>query len=172
MTAIQMPHKIDLLKEAKLKRELAYSLSLESLERVLESAPGSVGAVDVTVNCQYDGDGHPFMALHVETVLALKCQRCLEPFLMRIESDQRIVAVETEALAREVPEGLEPVVSQDGTIDLIAVVEDEILLAIPMHPKHTVRDCNVTLATPESIQEERQTPFAGLDKLLEAEQAE
>jgi uncharacterized protein len=101
----------------------------------------------------------------------LVCQRCLSAYEQPVESAFRIAFVATDDDTANVPEGYEGVAAPHGRVSLAELVEDELLLALPLVPLHaTPEECAVRpeTAAPEEIApaESTQRPFADLRALL------
>lgn len=78
-----------------------------------------------------------WLHLQASVELPLVCQRCLEPVDEALEVDRwfRFVADEAQA-EREDEEAEEDVLVLDPAFDLQALVEDELLMALPLVPRH------------------------------------
>lgn len=107
--------------------------------------------------------GWPALRLSVEGTLQLMCQRCLGPldFALRSEALLLLFGHEAEiaALALDA-EGPERIVAE-REMSVLDLVEDEVLLAIPIAPRHEQcrsREGDVSAA--------QQRPFAGLRALM------
>ncbi len=101
----------------------------------------------------------------------LQCQRCMQAMELPIESTTQVALILAEADAAEVPEQLEPVLAREGRISLGELVEEELLLALPIVPLHEeLRECAVPPAAPllaeDAPEHVTQRPFAGLGDLL------
>jgi uncharacterized protein len=114
---------------------------------------------------------HPEVWLHLdaEVVMPLTCQRCLAPVdtPVRVDRSFRFVADEATAEAED-DEADEDLLVLSRQFDLLGLLEDEVLLAMPLVPRHEQCPEPVTLATadPEALQEApRPHPFAVLGKL-------
>jgi uncharacterized protein len=77
--------------------------------------------------------------LQVDTVLPLTCQRCLEPVQTPTAVDQwfRFVPDEETADAQD-DESPEDLLVESAQFDLWELVEDELVLAMPLIPSHEV----------------------------------
>ena len=112
-------------------------------------------------------DDVPTGRLVVTAAAVLVCQRCLQPMMAELhsESDVAFAAGEGEQL----PGGFELVVGDPKRVDLAALVEDELLLALPPIPRHAAGEiCRLpgaATAEPATAPEMRR-PFAGLKDLL------
>ena len=111
----------------------------------------------------------------------LPCQRCLQPCGNAIDESARVVIVRDED--EEVPGGYEPFAAVPEQLSLTALVEEQVLLALPLVPMHDAGDpaCRTGIGAvvlplaaataegpaAEAAAEEKQTPFANLRELLE-----
>jgi uncharacterized protein len=103
----------------------------------------------------------------------LVCQRCLAAYEARLESAMRLAFVDDDADADAVPEGYEAVTVAAGRVRLAELVEDELLLSLPLVPVHAQpAECSVQAevpageARPTAQPVPAQRPFAGLQDLL------
>ncbi len=101
----------------------------------------------------------------------LVCQRCLQAMVEPVSSSVRVALITAESDVSRVPEHLEPVLAAGGRITAGELVEEELLLALPIVPLHgESSDCAVRAVgraegAPEPEQS-TQKPFAQLDQLL------
>ena len=101
----------------------------------------------------------------------LQCQRCMQPMELPLDSTTHVALILSEADASEVPEELEPVLAREGRISAGELVEEELLLALPIVPLHEeLSECTVPAAAPLIGEQEpehvTQRPFEGLAELL------
>jgi len=134
-------------------------LSAESVDRT--------GVLKWSLQGGSNRHGNPQLALSVSGQVQLRCQRCLGAFPFDIESESVLVLAKDEANADELDALLadEPVevVVGSRTMDAMALIEDEALLALPLAPKH--ESCSGQ-ALPEPMQDAQQeSPFAVLKNL-------
>lgn len=67
----------------------------------------------------------------------MTCQRCLEAVTVRIDAEFRLGLVEAEQSMVGLPDGLDPLlVRRYDTCSLARLIEDELILALPIVPKH------------------------------------
>ena len=114
-------------------------------------------------------------------MLTLQCQRCLQPLRVPLNSSVRVALVDDLATADALPEGefagaIEPVLVQHGRVLLRDLVEEELLLGLPLIPRHEdfhcidaqifTADADPDTADEPLPAETTQTPFAGLGELL------
>lgn len=103
--------------------------------------------------------------LMVEAQLTLTCQRCMRPMPWPVASRARIALVGDVDAADAVAPEFETVIAPGGRITVGELVEEELLLALPVVALHARPDsCGVLLD--DEPEEETQKPFAGLAELL------
>ena len=110
--------------------------------------------------------------LHItaDVSLPLTCQRCLGPVEITVEVKQsfRFVGTEEAAEAQD-EESEEDVLALSQDFNLSDLIEDEVLMALPVVPRH--EECPVALklevedAGFEAASTEKRNPFAVLAKL-------
>ena len=100
-----------------------------------------------------------------EAQVALTCQRCLQPVEtpLELERSLRFVPGEAEAAALDA-DSEEDVLALPRWLDLRELAEDELLLALPIVPRH--EQCPVPLPSAAGEEEvARENPFAALQAL-------
>ena len=90
------------------------------------------------LNFSLDSDGYPLIMGRVLTVVVLQCQRCLENMDYELIGEVRVRPVESDAAAKALPEGLEPLITVDQQADLRDWLTEELNLAMPIAPRHDV----------------------------------
>ena len=109
-----------------------------------------------------------WLHLEAQTSMALVCQRCLGPVATELDVDRwfRFVHDEDEAAALDA-QTEDDVLAVRGPLDLLGLIEDELLLALPLVPRH--EHCPVPLPMAASVELEQEAepanPFAALEAL-------
>ncbi len=93
------------------------------------------------------------------------CQRCLEPFQMKVNHSVSLGIVLDKAEAKQLPSEYEPLVLDEDTLSLVELVEDELLLALPFSSVHVPEDCSGSDTLEKMNYKQKKHPFAGLAKL-------
>lgn len=114
----------------------------------------------------------PWMRLTARAALPLTCQRCLGPVDTPLEVDRwfRFVADEATAEAQD-DDCEEDLLVMEPRPNLFEVLEDELLMALPMLPLHQTCPVEVVFkAGDPAVEDEkdgpaRESPFASLAKL-------
>jgi uncharacterized protein len=123
------------------------------------------------------GHVNPEIWLHLQAraVLPLTCQRCLGPVDMAVEVERPFRFVQDEAIAMaQDDQSEEDLLALSRSFDLIELIEDELLMDLPVAPRHDVCPVPVTLAVAdadfEAAEQEKENPFAMLERLRTRQQ--
>lgn len=143
-------------------------LDLDRMSRLAEA--GALAGTSVHARLAFDTfDGHPTVAVHVEGVVVLACQRCLRPCTSTIDETATLAIVSSGD--EEVPGGHEPLLGDAGHLSLGELIEEQVLLGLPLVAMHAdVAQCAVhrpAEADGADASEEKQRPFANLRALLD-----
>ena len=149
---------------------LDFELELAQLPRLRSRAELIGGSVRGRVRFGRDA-GHAVAELAFEGVAQLQCQRCMRPMALPLSAHAELALLASEAEAGTVGAAFEPVLARDGRISLAELVEEELLLSLPIVPMHAQdAQCQALEAAggqSEPAQEAAtQRPFAQLGKLL------
>ena len=84
------------------------------------------------------GVGEPQLRLQIRGILQLACQRCLGPIAFDLDVDSLflLVSEDAELTQDEIENDSCDVLPVGRELDLAALIEDEILLALPVAPRH------------------------------------
>jgi uncharacterized protein len=152
---------------------------LQNMKRLAQEAQGL--APDLLVNWEAraelrpgsGAEGDVWLHLQAKTSVPLTCQRCMGTVATPLEFDQwyRFVASEDIAMAED-DESEEDLLVMESQFDLLAVLEDELLMALPLVPMHD--ECPIapvmqagedTLEDEAGEKGEKPNPFAVLAQL-------
>lgn len=123
------------------------------------------GTIDWSLTGGRHVSGVPQLSMSVRGEVALVCQRCLSPIMHPLVSGSTLVLARDEEDADDTEARLDDdsldVIVGSTSIDLMVLLEDEALLALPLSPRHDVCPGDVPTAVPENAE----SPFAVLKKL-------
>lgn len=157
-----LPKVIDSLAFAKAGGVAVGAVQIASLVRLQETLTESGGQLECRLVGSRDAEGKNWLELGVKGTLRLACQRCLEGLDYPVEVETRLLLVPSgqpwpdEELAED---GFDAIAA-DEEMTVASLVEDEVLLALPLSPMHDV--CAATLP---HANESEPSPFAALAKL-------
>lgn len=172
------PLRLDVSALAEQGKSVAGSWPLASLQRLAASAHAEVPlkAGDV-VTWSARGEQRPragapaeiWLHLQAGARLELECQRCLGPVATALEVDRalRFVPGEDQAAALDA-DSEDDVLALVRWLDLRELVEDELLLALPLVPRHEACPQPLPMAGGPALPEDpadRPHPFAVLQAL-------
>ena len=142
--------------------ELPVDLAIGALPRLADRVAGSGGQVTGRLRCHRAGR-YPAAAGSLSAVVSLRCERCLAPLSWPLAVEVAVVFVPDDR-AQDWPKGYDPSLVPSGHTSLAALVEDELLLALPIVARHGNPDCTGTAAEPPPAVASRPTqrPFANL----------
>jgi uncharacterized protein len=150
--------------------------SLVRMERLATEAQGSIESTVVRYcahgSMRTDGVSgeQAWLVLTAEVALPMICQRCLGPVDVTVQFEREFRFVATEEIAEtQDEESEEDVLVLSRDFNLLDLIEDELLMALPVVPKHTVCPGAIKLqvADPSFTEDvaEKPNPFAVLGQL-------
>lgn len=146
---------------------LTRSYAVASLPRLQQAGAGA-GSVQVSFRF-LSVDGRIAIDGELDGVVGVTCQRCLQPVQVPLQEHFKVILVQDEAETEQEIAGYEPVQADPEHLDLLALAEDQALLALPLVPRHESIDCGEVPAASADAADEaeaRQTPFSNLRDLL------
>ena len=132
-----------------------------------------VSDVSVKLSFRQNENGEVTLNADVSAVVSADCQRCLELLEFEIKkSSEFSIRENDDKNSRNLPldDGRDIFYANNGKLDVLGLVEDELLLAVPMIPKHeNISSCGALNHEPDSegISDVRR-PFADLRELIDA----
>jgi len=162
-----IPEHIDPFRFAEQQLHLIGIVNISDMKRLEAALQSSDSVVAVDLKFGVDEQSITFLKGHLKTKLTLQCQRCLEPFVYEIISNFALGIVNTLDEAKALPELYEPALAKEGKLALRELIEDEVILNLPIIPKHGADECevNISLSEAEEKQEKRDNPFKVLESL-------
>jgi uncharacterized protein len=117
-------------------------LDIGKLTRLKSLLHSDAGSVRATLRFRQRGGGWLGLTLDYQADVELVCQRCLEPFRHELADNVNVVLADAESPTATVPAGFEPFELEGGRFQPAQLIEDEVIVAMPLVPKHArVEDC-------------------------------
>jgi uncharacterized protein len=170
------PRRLDMRSFARDGAELAGTCTLRDLARLAQSCEPALADVELApVPWRARGEtrhaegarAQTWLHLQANASVRLQCQRCLLPMTTELSAQRSFLFAPDEAEAARLDEDMEDdVLVLSRSLDLIELVEDELILALPLVPRHD--NCPVPLSAPApelDAQTPRPNPFAALADL-------
>ena len=148
------------------RRRVEGRLPLSALTRLADSLVDTRGEVVYALQFDIDTFKVPYVELQAEAALPLLCQRTLQRFELPVRIEQRLGLIRDEADEAALPPGYEPMlVPEDGMVRAVELVEDELILAVPVVPVSTGTEAMEQDWPAPEEEVERANPFAALAAL-------
>jgi uncharacterized protein len=129
---------IDSLEFARSGATLQRRLALSGLPRLADLLHSAEGFLEVRLAGERDAEGKSWLVLEIDGAPVLRCQRCLEglPFALEIRSRLQLIAPGEEWPDEDLADDDVEAIDADRELQVAALVEDEVLLALPIAPRH------------------------------------
>lgn len=167
MSSDPFPTRVDAAKLFARDGSINAALPLDRLLRLTDCIADPQGEVTVDLQFGHDAEGRRLLSGTLDVPVRLICQRCLEALPRQLHCELQLLVLDTDAELRALPDEYDAIVAEGGELDLQALIEDELLLSLPLVPMHEEQDCNEALnairtAETDATGQERPNPFAAL----------
>ena len=169
----ELPRSIDIGRLAAGEHAWTGTLAGESLPRIHEiggSASEVAGSITLTV-----GHQHPGCRGDCRAVVTMDCERCHSPVSLAVEVAFDLIVVDRIAEADSYDAETPVVVAPRGWLDVITVLEDEIILGLPLIPMHEDMNCDGgqrQFGPADEPAPVRENPFQVLESLKRSDSGE
>ncbi|MBA8885286.1 uncharacterized protein FHW13_003145 [Dokdonella fugitiva] len=157
-----LPDRVDVARQVQARRTYEGTLPLAAMQRLRGSLATTEGEARYHVEFGKDELGVAYLGLRVETGLPLVCQRTLDVFVQPVSIDQRLGLIADESGEAALPPGYEPLLVPDGQVGIADVIEDELILALPVVPVKPGEPLEWKDHSDEESEEKPASPFAAL----------
>ncbi|MEO5845327.1 MAG: YceD family protein [Caldimonas sp.] len=140
------PRRLDVAAFAAAGADLSGDCPAERLPRLVSATLAPEGGTSRPgVAWRASGERHvlagagarPSLTIEADTEVTLECQRCLQPMRLPLHAARRIFFVDGEDAAAALDADSEDdVLALSPVLDLAELIEDELLLAMPLVPRH------------------------------------
>ena len=161
-----LPESVDFVRQVELNRTIEGVYPVSKLARLSEVLLSNEGMI--TARLEF-GNSVGFASLKgtVSATLLVECQRCLKPVETEVSGRFKFGLVSSEEEFELLPEEFEPYLLQGDEQSVIELIEDELLLSLPMVTVHE-SPCSDFMSEHEKIikaEKEAAHPFAALEAL-------
>lgn len=141
---------------------LSGSFKPGDLERLRDLVASPEGELRYTVSARLDAHGRKVVSCIINGFALLTCQSSLEEFRHDVDVDDRLVLVDDESRLPpiETESEEEDFLVVDGPLDIRDLIEDAVILALPMVPRKPGLEAAPVKARPD--EPKRESPFAVL----------
>ncbi|ALZ76790.1 23S rRNA accumulation protein YceD [Rheinheimera sp. F8] len=171
MQKVKIPVTIDPYRTAQKRSSFDGILQLQNLTRLSEQLSNTDGDVAVVIHCGNDEQGLVYIEGEAQCTVQVRCERCGDEMTLNINSSFAYTPLKGDDSAQEeIPQRYDVVETDEhGEVNLRQLVEDELILALPLFPMHDEGQCDPNklqmswgVIEPEP---EKPNPFAILQEL-------
>ncbi|WP_455380915.1 YceD family protein [Acidihalobacter prosperus] len=135
----KLPSKIDPFKAADQGRVLRGIANTKQFKRLLKAVISIEEELSVEYSFQRDDLDRPYVEIDCKASMVLRCERCLGSMNLEFElKNHRLTLIDVSNESGEAD--VDGLLVDEKDLDLSELLEDEILLGLPLIPKHSALD--------------------------------
>jgi len=101
----------------------------------------------------YAESGKKTVAIKIDGQASMQCQRCLQPVSVPINTETVLTVVAHDEEAKSTLRDIEPLLLAADELDIYELVEEEVLLALPIVAMHSAEHCSIDAQAGQQQQE-------------------
>ena len=150
---------------------LAGRLAVTDLPRIVAAVVSHGDDISVNMRFYRDAEGYCVADGSARAEVELICQRCLKPVQLVLDAHFKLAAVDDDKAAAALPDRYDALLCRDGEVAAAEMIEDELLLALPIIAMHAdMNECGKSAALLKEMQVTEdagkpESPFAVLKDL-------
>lgn len=148
---------IDSVDFARNGREIRGEIAVSELSRLGDLLAKPEGSLTYTVNGFREGDSD-MLGISLQGVCTLRCQRCLGELEYPVDMSSRLILLPADRLDEVEDDDEVDAIEADPKLDVLALIEEELLLGLPFAPRHREGEC----APATNGLQQKASPFAVL----------
>jgi uncharacterized protein len=119
-------------------------IPLEKCLRVLDALASEQGHCHVRLEFDIDPQRIRYIRGQLKGLFQVSCQRCMQPMSFEVDSEFLLAIASSDEAAANLPKQYEPLIVEDEKLELLPMVEDEVVLTLPIASYHDAGECSVT----------------------------
>ncbi len=152
---------IDSLDFARNGQRISGEISVTQLPRLLDVLKNQQSVLHYTIQGGVDRFGCALLDVSINGTCQLLCQRCMNNMDYLVQITTRLLLRNQASLdALDDEEEMFDSILADAQMDILDLLQDEIVLSLPIAPKHQIGDCQA--ADGKQSAKETTHPFAAL----------
>lgn len=161
----RIPAHIDPFRFADLDNRLSGRVPITELSRLCQVSNKTDGSLQLHMSFSKGDSGLVIMQGNISGKLILACQRCMEPMGYDVDLESRFYFSRPELRQHDIDDA--DVIVVEDELDLYALIEDEVLLSLPMITMHIAEECLATdlMAKKDETKLQKPNPFAVLKNI-------
>jgi len=162
-----LPHIIEPTRLARAGQTLAGQYAIEEMSRLGERLFDKSGLADFRLEFERDEElDITFITGEISAKVSMICQRCLEPMTLALKCPVYLGVINNSVDLSILPDSCEPLYEDDSPVSLRDLVEDELILALPLSAMHEMVDCEAGGLLNEVNKSVKESPFSVLKTLV------
>ncbi|MCH7815870.1 MAG: DUF177 domain-containing protein [Proteobacteria bacterium] len=141
MSESQVPTYVDTRKIFLQQWEISGYVSLDRLPRFRQCLASGAGSVKVDLRFATNTSKQRLIVGALQAKVQINCQRCLQPLGIELSDEIRLALCQDEAVSENLDPALDPWICKDYKLDIASLVEEQLMLCLPIVSYHTSGDC-------------------------------
>ncbi|MGH8744241.1 MAG: YceD family protein [Burkholderiales bacterium] len=137
---------VDSLAFARGSKALRGKIPVAELPRLRDYLYSTAGVIEYELRGTVNFRGKPQLHLSIQGRICLKCQRCLGELVHYVDRVGNLLLIENKNDFPEITEENEAVdcIPAEIALDVLALIEEEIILGLPLSPRHDAAACRIS----------------------------
>lgn len=161
MTDSPLPAYVDTRKIFLSRGAISGTIALKRLLRFREMLASDAGSVYVELEFFIDESGRHRISGSLHAELSVVCQRCMEPLDIVLDDDIELAVLKDESKVATLAPEFDPWICSDTKLEITSLVEEQLILCLPIVSLHDTAHCNGTPAYPSTKNNNEQEPAVG-----------
>jgi len=165
-----LPKKVEPRKLAERDVVFAGQAPISGMPRLASNLVTDNGSIDVEIRFAKDEQNLCTLTGSAHGSVSMTCQRCLEPVSVEVDARFNLAVTLSDEQAKHLPRNYDPLIIETDEIELLPIIEDELMLSLPLVPYHD--DCSIQTSfgdaeTARTQEATKPNPFSVLAQLKE-----
>jgi uncharacterized protein len=136
------PDRIDALKLFTRNGSITAVLPIARLHRLSLNLQDTNGQVVVDLHFGLDANKKMLLTGTLDSKVIVLCQRCMSEMELDLHSDLYLKVCANDKQLRALPKSEDAIVIDETGLNILEVIEDELILSLPIVTLHSVMSCN------------------------------
>lgn len=138
--AASKPEMVDVARLIAAGSDLQGRIPLQQLERLGSMLVETGGEVEYNLHFGRDEENRQMITGEVAATVVMECQRCLQPVSIRLDRPMAWECVWSERQFPNIAGGHDPYLMVEEPVPLAGLVEDELILSLPLVARHEAHE--------------------------------
>ncbi|SEK91277.1 YceD family protein [Nitrosovibrio tenuis] len=119
-------------------------IALSGLGRLQDYLAENSGELRYEITGALNRNAKPILQISVQGLIKLRCQRCLDELghMLDLRTELLLAENEQELTSLDEDESVDGILAEPD-LDVFALIEDEIILSLPISPRHDESECSI-----------------------------